>query len=112
MLKMPRSKEGKKRPVPSNKVFEEAVIDVLERGFSIRKSALDHGVSKYALVHSLKKYKESGLNTLKYEPHYNVKQVFTMELEEMLVKYIETSARLHYGFSTINIWHMNLQNKM
>ena len=42
---MPRSKEGKKRPIPSS-----AVADVLERGSSIRKSAIEHGISKSALA--------------------------------------------------------------
>ncbi|KAK4882182.1 hypothetical protein RN001_005501 [Aquatica leii] len=99
---MPRSKIGKKRPIPSAKFMEDAVNDVLKHGLSLRIAAVKYEISKYAIGRYVKKSKSNqDESAFSYKPKIDVKKIFSTEKEAEIVNYLKQASRLQYGLTTI-----------
>lgn len=57
-------------------------------------------IDRKTLERYVKKYKQSeNKDNVSFVPNYNTGQVFSNELENLLVAYLITAAKLHYGLS-------------
>lgn len=100
---MPRSKCGKTRAPINTENLKSAIDDVLQRKFSLQVAADNNSVSKTTLIRHLKFHKLSGNREFKYESHIDVKKILNGNDEALLVDYIKTSARLHYGLTKYQV---------
>ena len=92
---MPRTYK-KKKPTASAEDMKSAVRAVIERGQSIRSSALDHGVKKSNLANYVKEAKLLGIDNIKYEPNFRRSQVFNDEMEMALEEYLLMASAMFY----------------
>lgn len=92
---MPRSKSGVKRQGPAKEQVSRAFAAVQD-GMSQRKACKEFKVSRATLQRLLKR-DENEVNN--YKPYENcaVKKVFSTPEETVLVKYLTTSSKMHYG---------------
>lgn len=96
---MPRSKNKVTRPKPCKENVTNAVREVIEQRMSIRKASEAFQVSKTLIGRYVKKQKEAEGGEFVYEPHNDVKRVFTDQEEKQLVDYCLKASKFHYGIS-------------
>jgi len=90
---------SKKRQRPSTSTIEEAVIEVVQKGQSINKTAFSLNISRAYLAKIVKKVKVSNEMSYKHCPNIGNKRIFTMEQENLLVDYLKTSSKMCYGLT-------------
>lgn len=96
---MPQSKNQVTRPKPCQENVTNAVQAVIEQRMSIRKAAQFFKLSKTLIGCYVKKHKEAENVEFIYQPHNDVKRVFTDQEEEQLVNYCLKASKFHYGIS-------------
>lgn len=94
---MPRSKNNVTRLKPNKENDTKAVEMVLNKKFSIRKTAEVFNVSKSLVGRYVNKNKENEATTVTYDPKNAVKGVFTDGEEENLVQYCLKASKFNYG---------------
>jgi predicted RNA binding protein with dsRBD fold (UPF0201 family) len=77
----------------------DAVRTVIEKRMSIRKASAVFKISKTLIGRYVKKHKETENVEFIYEPHNDIKRVFTDQEEEQLVDYCLKASKFHYGIS-------------
>ncbi|KAB0800104.1 hypothetical protein PPYR_07984 [Photinus pyralis] len=75
-----------------------AAIEEVSRGSSLREVSRNYGISFSAL----QRHVAASRNKENYvhKPNLTVRQVFTPEQEEMLVKYLQRCSKMHYGLTS------------
>lgn len=96
---MPRSKRGVKRKEISKSNIEKALELVLKNEITLYKAAKDFSIPKSSLIRYKQKFLASGLEKFKHKTMSEIKTVFTLEEENMLVNYILKAADLQYGLT-------------
>ena len=96
---MPRTYKKVTNRVFLSETMENAVKDVIENNMSIRKSAEKNSVKKSALANYAKKAKELGIHNVNFIPNFCKSQVFTSEMETILVRYLLKCASMFYGLT-------------
>ena len=81
----------------THEMMLEAVKEVQEGRRSMRKVAVEKGVSKSALQRYIKKFERCSEATL--EPNYTHSLVFTSEQEKSLCEYLKTTSKFFYGLT-------------
>ena len=80
----------------TQETIESAVADVMA-GNSLRNAASAHNMNYRTLQRYVKIHQEKGqVDSVGYKP---VRQVFSGEMEQMLVKYIKQASKIYYGVS-------------
>ncbi|KAK2712028.1 hypothetical protein QYM36_010904 [Artemia franciscana] len=100
---MPR----KRKSDPSLYAWDEenmkaAVMAHLKDGMPIRTAATLHAVQKSTLSRYCKAYSASADEekvAFRFTPRYDVKKVFSSEMEDSLESYILLSSRMNYGLT-------------
>lgn len=90
---MPRSKSGVKRKEISKSDIEKALELVLNE-ITLYKAAKDFSIPKSSLIRYKQKFLASSLGKFKHKTMSEIKTVFTLEEENMLVNYILKAADL------------------
>jgi len=102
----------KKKNTRSGEVDEKsmanAIKDVLENNMSIRKSAAKYDLKPLTLITRIMKIRKNAgteHNTSKrsFQSKYATKQVFSLEEESILNKYITNCSKMHYGLTCIQV---------
>jgi hypothetical protein len=84
--------------VPSDRMRDaaQAVID----GKSLCATAKDCEIPKATLSRYVRKIRQSGPHeSVRFTPHYNVRQIFSETDENMLAEYLLTASKLNHGLS-------------
>ena len=82
----------------SHETMKQAVLAVVQKGYSYRQSADQYGVNKSTLSDYVKRHKISGgLDT--YFPNFKKRQVFTSKMEATLAEYLLTCSKMFYGLA-------------
>jgi hypothetical protein len=106
---MPRSKTGEKRERIVKDNIENAVAAVASSDMSMRQACAVFSVKLGTLHRHVQAYKHSQTVKFEYKANNAVKQVFNMELEQHLLKYIKQAARIHYGMSKLDVHKLSYQ---
>lgn len=82
----------------------QVAIDEVKEGKCVKRAAEDNAVKHTTLFYRIKKLKTAeGDWITKGDPQFNskytVNQVFTMDQESLLVKYIIRSSKINYGLT-------------
>ena len=72
-------------------------VQLVIGGMPVRKAAEQQGVSKSALCRYVMKYR--GNPAVVLTPNYRHSQVFSMEQEDTLAEYLETSSQMFHGLT-------------
>ena len=75
------------------------VVAVVENGCPLKRAAEQYAVKRTTLRRYVEKYRAAGGKEVKFTPHYNCRQIFTDDQEQMLAEYFTTAAKYHYGLS-------------
>ncbi|KAL1490216.1 hypothetical protein ABEB36_012946 [Hypothenemus hampei] len=95
---MPRSKTGRVRlPVQKNNL--KNAVDVLLRQYSICQAAVNNQISKTTLLRHLKINRETKENIFIYKSNVAHRRIFSNMEKDLLVDYLKTAAKLHYGLT-------------
>lgn len=102
---MPRSKTGKKRPLPDKVAMEAAVNFYLSKPAddkcSLRLVAQQFNVKKTTLDRCVKNAQAQGVTNFRYEPQVAHKRVFSLQEENALKDYLLKASKMHYGLTLI-----------
>lgn len=90
--------------------MKSAMKEVLEKTLSIRKSAQKYGVKPTTLESRLSKFhkktaieKEDNIPARVFSSKFTSNQVFTIEEETLLNKYIADCSKMHYGLTIVQV---------
>jgi hypothetical protein len=100
---MLRSKTGKKRQKIVKDNIENAVAAVASNVMSMRQACAVFSVKLGSLHRYVHAHKLSQKVKFEYIVNNAVKQVFSTELEQHLLKYIKQAARMYYGMSKMDV---------
>lgn len=101
-MKMPQFyKKKTSRTVPSIDVIQEAIREVIEDKEKLRQTAIKYGISKSSLSrYVLNRDSLPGADgRSNYQSKHSSNQIFTTQEEQLLVEYVLTLSRMHYGLS-------------
>lgn len=93
-----RSRQTTRGSVSSDRMRDaaQAVID----GKSLCATAKDCEIPKATLSRYVRKMRQNGPHeSIRFTPHYNVRQIFTETEENMLSEYLLTASKLNHGLS-------------
>jgi transposase-like protein len=89
------------RAAYSKEQMKLAVAGVIESGLSVRESARVHDVNYKSLGRYVKLQQMTG--EISHVGYKTVRQVFTVEIEQLLVDYIKKAAQIYHGLTPKNI---------
>ncbi|KAG7300114.1 hypothetical protein JYU34_015655 [Plutella xylostella] len=105
---MPRVyiKKGTRSGEVNEEAMKCAIKEVLDKTLSVRKSAVKYGLKPSTLETRIKKHHKNvaAEETARvFKSKYTSNQVFTIEEESILNKYITDWSKMHYGLTTIQV---------
>ena len=78
-----------------------ALVDIIEKGVSIRKTSLEHRVPRSTLMDYVKRKKEGKYDNEDFKlASYSVRQVLSSEMEHQLANYMLMCSDMFYGLPT------------
>lgn len=95
----PKASTKKRNPF-TKQHMANAIADV-EKGMSLRKSAMKYNVDRI----TLNRYVQNKEKLTKFDEmgsQYKANQVFTLEEEKVLVDYLLECSKMHYGLSKVS----------
>ena len=89
------------RAAYSKEQMQLAVASVIESGLSVRESARLHDVNYKTLGRYVKLKQVKG--DIPHVGYKSVRQVFTVDMEQLLVDYVKKAAQIYHGLTPKNI---------
>ncbi|KAJ8956842.1 hypothetical protein NQ318_014256 [Aromia moschata] len=118
-INMPRkNKSDKKLTKVDSIIMENAVKSVINDGSSIRGAAKAAGICHQTLKRYVLKYRNASLEEqpVKFAPNYQVRKVFSTELELLLKEYLIKACKLHHGLTRKDVkklaYQLALKNEL